>query len=332
MKKKFLCIGEAVIDRIYERGKSINDNENEYKDYIGGAPANIAIALSKLGISSSFVGSIGNDNGLKNFSKAFSAHNIDSSFLQIDYDSPTRIVEIERTKEGERVFKSFANNKNNKFADLELKKQQIKEIWEEINYEINGLVLGSIPLSNETSRDACIWLLEKANKLDIPIIFDINWRSVFWPKFLDSNNNPNQIAKSFINDAISKAKLLKVSKEEALIFFNTFSPEEISNLFRGNLDVIITNGGNEIHWFISNIKGSNPIPFKKDVVDTTGAGDAFLSGMIYQLLKNNNFKSFNDIFKKIKFASICGYLTCLKEGAIDPQPLLKEVKLFQEKT
>ena len=109
---KILCIGEAVIDRIYNKGKDINSVE--FIDYLGGAPANIAISLSRLGKRSSFVGRIGNDDGLVKFSNIFSFNNFDISFFQIDNSNPTRIVKVSRTIEGERSFRGFANNCINK--------------------------------------------------------------------------------------------------------------------------------------------------------------------------------------------------------------------------
>ena len=327
-QEKILCVGEAVIDRIYEMGENINSDK--YIDYLGGAPANIAISLNRLGKSSSFVGRIGNDEGLKNFSKVFSSNNVNTSFIQIDDLNRTRIVKIERTFEGERSFKGFANFNSNihKFADTELNKNEIINDWKNINFDISGLVLGSIPLSKKNSREACFWMLDKANDLNIPIFFDINWRDVFWPNYLNSNLKHNKSIFNLIKIAISKSQFLKVSKEEALLFFNSFDPEEISNQFKNNLDVVVTNGGKDIFWYLSNLKGKTKLSFLDNIIDTTGAGDAFLSGMICQLLDKKKNNSYEEVSKMIEFSSVCGYLTCLKPGAISSQPTLEEVELF----
>ena len=327
-QKRILCIGEAVIDRIYEMGE--NTNSDKYIDYLGGAPANIAISLNRLGIMSSFVGRIGNDEGLKNFSKVFSSNNVNTSFVQIDNFNRTRIVKIERTFEGERSFKGFANFNTNihKFADIELKKNEVINDWKNINFEISGLVLGSIPLSNNTSREACFWILDKANELNIPIFFDINWRDVFWPNYSNSNLKYKKSIFKLIKIAISKSKFLKVSQEEALLFFNSSDPEEISKRFKNRLDVVITNGGKDIFWYLFKIKGKTKLSFSDNIVDTTGAGDAFLSGMICQLLNNKQNYNYEEVSKMIEFSSVCGYLTCLKPGAINSQPTLEEVEFF----
>ena len=327
-QKRILCIGEAVIDRLYEMGG--NTNSDKYIDYLGGAPANIAISLSRLGIKSSFVGRIGDDDGLKKFLKVFSSNNVNTSFIQIDYLNRTRIVKIERTLEGERSFKGFVNfnSKINKFADIELKKNEIINDWKNINFDISGLVLGSIPLSNKTSREACFWLIDKANELNIPIFFDINWRDVFWPNYLNSNLKYKKSIFNLIKTVISKSQFLKVSKEEALLFFNTSDPKEISKRFKNNLDVVITNGGKDIFWYLFDLKGKTEISFSGNIVDTTGAGDAFLSGMIYQLLNKKQNFNYEEVSKMIKFSSVCGYLTCLKPGAINCQPTLEEIEFF----
>jgi len=102
-QKRILCVGEAVIDRIYQMGENINSDK--YIDYLGGAPANIAISLNRLGKSSTFVGRIGNDEGLKNFSKVFSSNNVNTSFIQIDDLNPTRIVKLKEQLKGKEALK-----------------------------------------------------------------------------------------------------------------------------------------------------------------------------------------------------------------------------------
>ena len=64
------------------------------------------------------------------------------------------------------------------------------------------------------------------------------------------------------------------------------------------------------------------------IVDTTGAGDAFLAGFISQLISFDYPSNEGEIQNYIKFASICGLLTCLGEGAIDQQPDYSKAKEF----
>ena len=97
-KTKVVCIGEALIDRI--RNKSNQD----FTDFLGGAPANVACALRKLKIDSLFVGRLGRDDFGKKFIEQFNELKINLDFLQIDDYSSTRVVNVDRDLFGERFF------------------------------------------------------------------------------------------------------------------------------------------------------------------------------------------------------------------------------------
>ena len=116
------------------------------------------------------------------------------------------------------------------------------------------------------------------------------------------------------------AHILKLAKEEAILFFENDNPSEISATFANRPDVIITDGANDISWFMSGVKGETAVINSSKIVDTTGAGDAFLAGLISKLISYKNTLNELEIKKCITFASVCGFLTCLGEGAIDQQP------------
>ena len=97
-REKVICIGEALIDRIR------NKSNNGFKDYFGGAPANVACALRKLKIDSTFIGSLGNDYYGKKFIKQFDQLGVNLDFLQLDDDSSTRVVNVDRDQFGDRFF------------------------------------------------------------------------------------------------------------------------------------------------------------------------------------------------------------------------------------
>ncbi|MDC3073178.1 PfkB family carbohydrate kinase, partial [Prochlorococcus sp. AH-716-O13] len=93
-------------------------------------------------------------------------------------------------------------------------------------------------------------------------------------------------------------------------------------------DVIITDGANPILWFINGVQGVTQVFNSPKVVDTTGAGDSFLAGLISQLLLFNYPTNESEIQNCVKFASVCGLLTCLGEGAIEQQPDHSKIKEF----
>ena len=100
-KTKVVCIGEALIDRIK------NKSNKGFTDFLGGAPANVACALRKLKIESTFMGRLGSDDFGNKFISKFNELDVNLDFLQLDNDLPTRVVHVERDQFGDRFFAGF---------------------------------------------------------------------------------------------------------------------------------------------------------------------------------------------------------------------------------
>ena len=150
-KKKVICIGEALIDRIR------NKSNQGFTDFLGGAPANVACALRKLKIDSTFIGSLGSDDYGKKFITQFNELEVNLDFLQLDNDSSTRVVNVDRDQFGDRFFSGFEKSSHSCFADEVLSKKLIeKEILNleksflETKYLVTGTILLSSPISAET--------------------------------------------------------------------------------------------------------------------------------------------------------------------------------------
>ena len=321
---KVVCIGEALIDRI------INKSGNESINYLGGAPANVVCALSKLNIQSSFIGNLGDDFYGSKFLELFQDLAIDTSVLQVDKKFKTRIVEVCIDKDGDRSFSGFAKNNYDFFADEVLEKSLLENNIASLHKlftDSKFIVTGTILLASTKSSESIYFLLNYARKFDLKVVIDLNWREVFWVNSNTKNctNREDQISE--IRSFLSFADILKLSKEEAEMFFDNNNPLLISNVLPKSPDVVITNGGYPIKWFINGCEGISDVSYAGKIIDTTGAGDAFLAGLIAQMVyleKPNKSK----IEKAIKFASACGFLTCQGKGAIEPQPVYDRVQEF----
>ncbi len=324
-KKKVICIGEALIDRIR------NKSNQGFSDFLGGAPANVACALRKLKINSIFIGSLGNDDYGKKFITKFNELDVNLEFLQLDNNSSTRVVNVGRDQFGDRFFSGFEESSHSCFADEVLCRKLIeKEIlnleksFQETKYMVTGTILLSSPISAET----IFFLLEQAKKFEVKIVIDLNWREVFW----DHSSFSSEISKSarvnLIKKFLNHSNVLKLAKEEAILFFEDETPLRISERLSNNPDVIITDGKNPVAWYINGLQGITETPTSQKIVDTTGAGDAFLAGLISKLISSGYPSNELEIEDCIKFASVCGLLTCLGEGAIEQQPYYENVNKF----
>ncbi len=324
-KKNVICIGEALIDRIR------NKLNHGFTDFLGGAPANVACALRKLKIDSTFIGNLGNDDYGKKFIKQFNDLDVNLDFLQLDNDSSTRVVNVDRDQFGDRFFSGFEESSHSCYADEVLSKNLIeKEILnlEKSFLETKYLVTGTILLSSPKSAETLFFLLEQAKKFEVKIVIDLNWREVFW----DHSSFPLEISKAarvtLIKKFLNHANVLKLAKEEATLFFEDENPLLISQQLSNRPDVIITDGKNPVAWYINGLQGITETPNSQKIVDTTGAGDAFLAGLISKFIYYDYPLNELEIENCIKFAGVCGLLTCLGEGAIEQQPYYEKVNKF----
>ena len=146
-KKKVICIGEALIDRIR------NKSNKGFTDFLGGAPANVACALRKLKIDSTFIGSLGSDDYGKKFITQFNELDVNLDFLQLNNDSSTRVVNVDRDQFGDRFFSGFEESSHSRFADEVLSKKLIEKkilnlekFFLETKYLVTGTILLSSPI------------------------------------------------------------------------------------------------------------------------------------------------------------------------------------------
>ncbi|MDC2982632.1 carbohydrate kinase [Prochlorococcus sp. AH-736-E05] len=324
-KKKVICLGEALIDRIR------NKSNQGFSDFLGGAPANVACALRKLKIDSIFIGSLGNDDNGKKFIKLFNELEVNLDFLQLHNNSSTRVVNVGRDKFGDRFFSGFEESSYSCFADEVLSKKLIqKEILnlESSFLETKYLVTGTILLSSPIAAETIFFILEQAKKFEVKIVIDLNWRDVFWDHSSFSSEITKPARVNLIKNFLNHANVLKLAREEATLFFEDENPLLISQQLSNRPDVIITDGKNPVAWYINGLQGITETFSSKKIVDTTGAGDAFLAGLISKLISSGYPSSELEIEDCIKFASVCGLLTCLGEGAIEQQPYYEKVNKF----
>ena len=324
-KSKVICVGEALIDRIK------NKSNQGFTDFLGGAPANVACALKKLKIESVFIGCLGSDDFGKKFISLFNQLDVNLDFLQLDNDSPTRVVNVGRDEFGDRFFSGFEPSSISCFADETLSKELIEKEFlnlKKIFLETKYLVTGTILLSSPTFTETIFFLLNHAKKFQVKIIVDLNWREAFWDYSCFSSGISKKMRFNLIKEFLNHAHVLKLAKEEAKLIFENENPLLISREMSNRPDVIITDGKNPVSWYINGLQGITKTPNSKKIVDTTGAGDAFLAGLISKFISSGYPSNELEIDNCVHFANVCGFLTCLGEGAIEQQPDYEKVNKF----
>tara|TARA_Y100001968_G_scaffold325581_1_gene367067 strand:- start:3791 stop:4831 length:1041 start_codon:yes stop_codon:yes gene_type:complete len=325
---KVICFGEALMDRLGPLGGN-PALDQPVQDCLGGAPANAACAMAKLGVDVAFVGCLGDDQIGQTFRQLMEEQGINISCLQIDQHLPSRTVLVKRDDKGERSFAGFYGDKGKGFADSAIRLNDLVKNFSSLTSQVAWLLVGTIPLSTKASAESLLWILEYASNSGIKIALDINWRPIFWNEEFDPNQGPDQFALNSVQPLLNKASLIKLSKEEAKWFFNSFDPVVISDSLSNKPDVVVTDGAKPLRWLIGGLNGTFDVPNVPLIVDTTGAGDSFTAGLICQMMRFESLdKNDENLKKMLAFSSACGAIVCSGSGAIDPQPTYEEVERF----
>ncbi len=320
---RVLCLGEILFDCLADQlGRSLEDVES-WTPYPGGAPANVACALVKLGTSAGFVGCVGEDEPGNQLVQLLQDIGVDSSGIQRHPTAPTRQVYVVRSEKGDREFAGFGDLDTSQFADAFLEASKLPvSLFEDADF----LVLGTLELAYPQTREAIKKALKLAEQYDLKILMDVNWRPMFWP-------NPDD-AKPLIQELLKKVDFLKLAREEAEWLFDTSDAGAIAHRLGSVEGVLVTDGDKACSYCLSEDNEGRFPAFSMDAVDTTGAGDGFVAGFIHQLCQHglhNSFADADSAKKVVKYASAVGALTTLKPGAIAAQPTAEEVEVFLQK-
>ena len=315
---KILCIGEILFACLADQlGKELNE-VTSWIAYPGGAPANVACGLIKLGISAAFIGCVGKDKPGDELVKILDKIGVNSTGIQRHTNAPTRQVYVTRSLTGERQFAGFGQIKTEDFADTRLNSQQLtSSLFTQAKY----LVMGTLELAYTQSQQAIFKAIQLAKKYQLHILIDVNWRPVFWQNI--------ETAKPLIIQVLQAADFIKCSEEEAHWLFNTEDPQEIAQQFPKIKGILVTLGEKGCHYYLGKNQGI-VAGFSVKVMDTTGAGDSFVAGFLSQCcyyeeeILNNAARAKQTII----YSNAVGALTTTKPGAIAAQPSKEEVEIW----
>lgn len=315
---RVICIGEILFDCLAAQPGQTLERVTSWSPYPGGATANVACGLVKLGTNAGFIGCVGEDEAGNSLVQLLQAIGVDSSGIQGHPTAPTRQVYVLRSLSGDRSFAGFGGRDASEFADAYLQAEQLPE---NLFKQADFLVLGTLELAYPVTRKAIARAIELAKQYDVKILVDVNWRPMFWP-------DPDQ-AIAIIQDFIKQVDFLKLSEEEAELLFGTLDPGAIATQLNTVKGILITAGEQGCRYWLSQNQGQLPA-FAVEVQDTTGAGDSFVAGFIHQLCQQgiDCLRDAETAQGIVNYASAVGALTTMKPGAIAAQPTAAEVEAF----
>ena len=304
---KILCIGEALIDMICtDKGSPLSDGENFLKKP-GGAPTNVAAAIAALGGDAWLAAKVGADPFGKHLIDVMQDFGVSTKFVVEDKKHFTTFAFVSLLKNGERDFYF------NRGADGELTRDEVDLIdLSEFPITHFGSATAFLPGALQIAYQS---LLQKALFRNSFISFDPNYRHLLYKdrkqSFTDQSWN-----------FLSACHFFKVSDEEAMLLTGRSSVADAAEDFLQKTKAVfaITLGKDGTMLGLNNSTAIIP-SIAVQAIDTTGAGDAFVGAVLYQLSKYTKAETENlqitDWHKIITNANKAGARTCEYLGAME---------------
>lgn len=307
---QIIVLGEALIDLFGGSGVSLRES-TAFQPTPGGAPANVAVALGKLGGDVGFIGKVGQDDFGIWLQEFMSDQGVDVTYLELDSRAPTMLAVVALPTPDTPQFILY-NGANELLTPESLPLPYIANA--------SVFIYGSVTLSTQ-SGDAAIHAAEQVYQTGSTVIFDVNLRPNLWAD-LDS-------ARQKIEPCLQTATIIKANEEEIEFLTGTSDLEKGTHfiLDSGVQLCCVSLGEKGAYFSTANANGYVPA-FEVEAIDATGCGDAFVAGLaiqVAQLGKPLQELSYDELFDLIRFANACGALTITAVGAMNGSPTLLAV-------
>ncbi len=331
---EIVCLGEALIDFVAaESGVGVGE-ASSFLRAPGGAPANVAVGVARLGRASAFLGKVGDDPFGRFLQQTFAAAGVDTGGMVFDPNHRTGLAFVSLEANGERDFCFFRNpSADMTYAPAELDRERIQA----------GSIFhyGSITLIDEPARTTTLEAVNIARTAGLLISYDPNLRPPLWPSLAEAHTT--------ILDTIKLADVVKLSDEELVFLMGDAStfpapnlPAEVCHRLARDFQrrhhiplLAVTRGaqGSQVFWGDFEFLETPGLPVQ--AIDTTGAGDGFVAALLCGLVEHGlttrqalAAPPLDLLTHLVQQANRVGALTTTRKGAIPALPTREELNAF----
>jgi fructokinase len=309
-----VCLGEALIDLIAIDGSGPLEYSPTFHMAPGGAPANVAVTLARLGTSVAFVGKVGDDPFGRVLCETFAREHVDIRNFVSAPDARTALAFVGSDGSSGRRFVFYHAGMADTLLDTgDLDRERIERA--------HVFHFGSVTLTDEPSRTATLSAARWARASGCLVSFDPNVRMEVW----DSPRSAHEQ----IEAGVCLADVVKVSLEELEFLTGTLDLESAGRTLRerGPSLVVVTLGADGCFYQTAFASGRVAAP-PVTAIDTLGAGDAFVGGLLTCIAANDGVLVLEDVDaleRSLRFANAVAALTTTRYGAIPALPSRAEV-------
>jgi fructokinase len=322
--RKVITLGESIIDFVSTRAGRL-ETAAGFEMAAGGAPANVAACVARLGGESAFVGMRGTDPFGVFLNNVLADAGVDTRFFSTTEGAKTGLAFVSIDNDGDRHFEFYRDPG----ADTRLSSADVPM------HMLSGNILhvGSVSLSTGPARAATLSAVQHAHANAGFVSFDPNWRPALWTDVSDGLH--------MIKEVFPYTDVIKVNREELELLTGSSDPEHGAGYFHqaGISTVLITldkdgcfySCDGRGHDIYGQQTFSGAVPGRSvTAVDTTGAGDAFIGSFLYKLSQVSSLRqvSAQTLQDWIEFAVAVSALVTTRRGAIPAMPTREQVEEF----
>lgn len=312
-----VCMGELLIDMFpAEVGRRLAE-VSAFRPKPGGAPANVAVGLSRLGVRSAFVGKVGDDAFGRHLATVLAGEGVATRGMRFDREARTTMAFIASPDPHTNEYLFYRNPG----ADTRLHPDELDEA---LLSQCNALHFGSLSLVEEPIRSAAMRAVEIVRQSGGLISLDVNYRPTLW--------DSRQAAYDAVMAVIPQVDLVKANEDELVLLtgYDDFPAGAEALLAFGPTLCVITSGAAGSYFATG--AGAELVPaFDVETVDSTGCGDAFVAGLLSGLMQAETWPeqpTLQQMRRSVTFANATGALTAQTLGVIPALPTAEMVREF----
>lgn len=307
---RITAIGEILIDMTQ------TGSENGIPRFAanpGGAPANVAVAASKLGCETAFIGCVGDDPFGRFLRETLVQNGVSAEGLQVTQDANTTLAIVTVDPDGERSFSFYRKPGADTRIDAA---RAIRDLG-----DTGILHFGSVSLTVPACRDAVVTVVQAAKKAGTLITYDPNYRAALWEH--------EDAAVLQMRAVLPLCDIVKISDEETMLLCGIHDPEAALDklMSLGVRLAVVTLGARGAIWRCGEMQGTVP-GFSVKVADTNGAGDTFFGSFLSRIAAHGGLERLteDDLNRFVRFANKAASITTSRPGAIPAMPNIREVE------
>jgi fructokinase len=312
-----LVAGELLVDFLPRREGTLAEVES-FDRRAGGAPANVAVGLSRLGRAPWFWTRVGRDPFGDFLVETLAEHGVPRRFVERDATAKTTLAFVSHGAEADVTFAFYRDGT----ADTRLEPGSVPD---GTVTAVDVVYVGSVTLASEPARTATVDLVERAREAGCTVVFDLNARSELW-----ANGEFDRVVGDLLG-AVDVVKATPADLRQLSFVDADESPAALARSLctRGPSAAFLTLGDAGSYAFATD---DSPLAsgtaahggYAVEAVDTTGAGDAFTAGVLAALVDGERSPA-----SMLAFANAVAAVSTTARGAMSALPTRERVRRFR---